>query len=230
MKCIGFWKENLKSYLITYDELDALSNYRCWVGVNFLIAIIFSVNTPIVLIFFFESLQVYQRSDLNRLMMSQSIGPFCDIKQDITSWNVSEGAAVALELIEYERESKCIFALRAVSYLFIFNYLITSCSRFCRRPMPDELRWWIESMVQHRILRTNSRCRRCGQHLFGSFCYSSSISYFVRVNSVKVVGAMSWLIIVLVHSMCTHSTRSDYQFRLVLTKMRFFSKFFNRYT
>lgn len=30
MKCIGFWKENLKSYLITYDELDAFS-YRCWV-------------------------------------------------------------------------------------------------------------------------------------------------------------------------------------------------------
>jgi hypothetical protein len=32
MKCIGFWKENLKSYLITYDELDAFSKYRCWVS------------------------------------------------------------------------------------------------------------------------------------------------------------------------------------------------------
>lgn len=31
LKCIGFWKENLKSYLITYDELDAFSKYRCWV-------------------------------------------------------------------------------------------------------------------------------------------------------------------------------------------------------
>lgn len=31
LKCIGFWKENLKSYLITYDELDAFS-YRCWVS------------------------------------------------------------------------------------------------------------------------------------------------------------------------------------------------------
>lgn len=41
MKCIGYWKENLKSYLITYDELDAFSKYRCW---------------------------VYQRSDLNRLI------------------------------------------------------------------------------------------------------------------------------------------------------------------
>lgn len=50
--------------------------------------------------------QVYQRSDLNRLMMSQSIGPFCNLNQDITSYNASEGAAVALELLEYERESK----------------------------------------------------------------------------------------------------------------------------
>ncbi len=39
-------------------------------------------------------------------MMSQSIGPFCGLNQDITSWNVSDGAAVALELFEYERERK----------------------------------------------------------------------------------------------------------------------------
>ncbi|XP_065201413.1 uncharacterized protein LOC135832217 [Planococcus citri] len=77
MKCIGYWKENLKSYLITYDELDAFTKYRCW---------------------------LYQRSDLNKLMMSQAIGPFCSVRQDITSWNYTEGAAVALELQEYERE------------------------------------------------------------------------------------------------------------------------------
>ncbi|XP_043786702.1 uncharacterized protein LOC122711748 [Apis laboriosa] len=77
MKCIGFWKENLKSYLITYDELDPFSKYRCW---------------------------VYQRADLNKVLMSQAIGPFCDLKQDVTSSNYTEGAAVALELQEYERE------------------------------------------------------------------------------------------------------------------------------
>lgn len=44
MQCIGFWKENLKSYLITYDALDPFSKYRCW---------------------------VYQRADLNRVLMSQ---------------------------------------------------------------------------------------------------------------------------------------------------------------
>lgn len=65
--------------MITYDELDAFSKYRCW---------------------------VYQRADLNRVLMSQAIGPFCDLSQDVTSWNYSEGAAVALEMQEYERERK----------------------------------------------------------------------------------------------------------------------------
>ncbi|CAH1984071.1 unnamed protein product [Acanthoscelides obtectus] len=77
MKCVGFWKENLKSYLITYDELDPLSKYKCW---------------------------VYQRADLNRVLMSQAIGPFCDLKQDVYSWNYTEGATVAIEMQEYERE------------------------------------------------------------------------------------------------------------------------------
>lgn len=77
MKCIGFWKENLKSYLITYDELDAFSKYRCW---------------------------VYQRADLNRILMSQALGAYCDLKQDVTSWNQSEGAGVSIHMTEYERE------------------------------------------------------------------------------------------------------------------------------
>lgn len=31
LKCIAFWKENLRSYLITYNKEDAYSKYRCWV-------------------------------------------------------------------------------------------------------------------------------------------------------------------------------------------------------
>ena len=56
MQCIGYWKENLKSYLITYDQLDAFTKYRCW---------------------------VYQRADLNKVLMSMSVGPFCDLSQDV---------------------------------------------------------------------------------------------------------------------------------------------------
>lgn len=75
LKCIGYWKENLKSYLITYDELDPYSKYRCW---------------------------VYQRADLNKVLMSQSVGPFCNLGQTVLSTN--NGAAVILNMVEYERE------------------------------------------------------------------------------------------------------------------------------
>ncbi|XP_044739169.1 uncharacterized protein LOC123300633 [Chrysoperla carnea] len=104
MKCIGFWKENLKSYLITYDELDAFSRYRCW---------------------------VYQRADLNRVLMSLAIGPFCDLKQDVTSWNYTEGAAVAIEMQEYERErDQCPMHfddganpwIKSESYIKVFHF------------------------------------------------------------------------------------------------------------
>nr|CAG4650027.1 EOG090X03AK [Sida crystallina] len=77
LKCIGYWKENLKSYLITYDELDAFSKYRCW---------------------------VYQRADLTKIYMSEALGPYCQLNQDVTSWNYTEGAAVHLKMEEYERE------------------------------------------------------------------------------------------------------------------------------
>ncbi|KAK7100147.1 uncharacterized protein [Littorina saxatilis] len=31
MTCVGFWMEDMRSYLITYDEEDAISKFRCWV-------------------------------------------------------------------------------------------------------------------------------------------------------------------------------------------------------
>lgn len=77
LKCIAFWKENLRSYLITYNQEDAYSKFRCW---------------------------VYQRADLNRILMSQSVGAFCHVLQDVTSNNYSQGAEVALDMVEYERE------------------------------------------------------------------------------------------------------------------------------
>ena len=77
MQCIGYWKENLKSYLITYDELDAFTKYRCW---------------------------VYQRADLNKMLMSMSVGPFCDLAQDVDSANWTQGAVVSLVMDENERE------------------------------------------------------------------------------------------------------------------------------
>jgi len=77
MQCIGFWKENLKSYLVTYDPFDAYSKYRCW---------------------------VYQRADLNVILMSLSVGAFCHIRQDVRSGTSADGAQIALSMSEYERE------------------------------------------------------------------------------------------------------------------------------
>lgn len=98
MKCIGYWKENLKSYLITYDERDPYSKYHCW---------------------------VYQRADLNRVLMSQAVGAFCDLNQDVTSSNFSEGAAVALELEVKKTFSSEIMisnVKRVKSYLHIWSF------------------------------------------------------------------------------------------------------------
>lgn len=78
MQCIGYWRENLKSYLITYDQIDAYSRYRCW---------------------------VYQRTDQNKIAMSMSVGAFCHVTQTEQSASAREGAQVALSLTEYEREA-----------------------------------------------------------------------------------------------------------------------------
>ncbi|GAB6031676.1 hypothetical protein CHUAL_009430 [Chamberlinius hualienensis] len=77
MKCVGYWRENLRSYLITMDEEDAFSRYRCW---------------------------VYERADLNRILMSYSVGAFCNLNQKVDSFNFTEGSVVSLAMTEYERE------------------------------------------------------------------------------------------------------------------------------
>uniref|UniRef100_T1J8A6 Uncharacterized protein n=1 Tax=Strigamia maritima TaxID=126957 RepID=T1J8A6_STRMM len=77
MSCVGFWKENLRSYLITTDEEDAFNRFRCW---------------------------VYQRADLNSVMMSYGVGDYCNTNHRVDSFNFSEGASVAIYMTEYERE------------------------------------------------------------------------------------------------------------------------------
>ncbi|RXG52715.1 hypothetical protein Avbf_15531 [Armadillidium vulgare] len=48
--------------------------------------------------------QVYQRADLHRVMMSQSVGPSCNLDQTVDADNMTMGAAVSLDMIVYERE------------------------------------------------------------------------------------------------------------------------------
>ncbi|XP_014295201.2 uncharacterized protein LOC103579022 [Microplitis demolitor] len=116
MKCIGYYFENLQSYLITYDELDPFSNYRCW---------------------------VYQRAELNRVLMSQAVGPYCHINQTARSYNWTEGAAVAIDMMEYERErDECPLFFdngknpwktsESHIYVFTFNQNSASASTICQ--------------------------------------------------------------------------------------------------
>lgn len=60
-----------------------------------------------------------------------AIGAFCDLNQDVTSWNYSEGAAVSIEMQEYERErDQCPMHfddgsdpwLQTENYIKVFNY------------------------------------------------------------------------------------------------------------
>lgn len=133
MQCIGYWKENLKSYLITFDQLDAFTKYRCWVSEregphNFRKS--YPINSTYILnetlylltdsmhhdlcqpikvkgdIFNEFNMQVYQRADLNKVLMSMSVGPYCDLAQDVDSKSWRNGAVVSLVMDENERECK----------------------------------------------------------------------------------------------------------------------------
>lgn len=75
---------------------------------------------------------MYQRADLNRVLISQAVGAFCHIKQDVTSWNYTEGAVVALDMTEYERERKLISTMNRSNR---FLWLISISVSFGRRSM-----------------------------------------------------------------------------------------------
>ena len=84
---------------------------------------------------FVTRFQVYQRADLNRMLMSMSVGPFCDLAQDVDSSNWTQGAVVSLRLDENERECECVSTVSKA--IFISS---PSCSSFCSRPMSNVLR------------------------------------------------------------------------------------------
>jgi hypothetical protein len=31
LNCVGYWMEDMLSYMVTYDEEDAVTPFRCWV-------------------------------------------------------------------------------------------------------------------------------------------------------------------------------------------------------
>ncbi|XP_063433389.1 uncharacterized protein LOC134715256 [Mytilus trossulus] len=75
LTCVGFWMEDYKSYLITWDEEDAISNYRCW---------------------------VYERLSWTDVMMSRSQNARCPPEQTADSYQL-DGTGLSLKLTESER-------------------------------------------------------------------------------------------------------------------------------
>ncbi|XP_005095832.1 uncharacterized protein LOC101854563 [Aplysia californica] len=75
LTCTGHWMEDMKSYLITYDEEDAISRFRCW---------------------------VYERISWTEIAMSRAETARCPRDQRANS-NDIEGARLYMVLTEQER-------------------------------------------------------------------------------------------------------------------------------
>ena len=78
LTCVGYWMEDAKSFLITYDPDDPISkHFRCW---------------------------VYKRVGYHIYRMSRSTSGHCFASQTDESQTADEGASLMLELTENERE------------------------------------------------------------------------------------------------------------------------------
>ncbi|CAF4685329.1 unnamed protein product [Rotaria sp. Silwood1] len=75
-QCAGYWREDSRSYLITYDRDDPYINFKCW---------------------------VYERIDLFKIYLSRSAGSFCGFNQTSQSYEAQDGADLKIELDEAER-------------------------------------------------------------------------------------------------------------------------------
>ncbi|CAF4162205.1 unnamed protein product, partial [Rotaria sordida] len=75
-QCAGYWREDSRSVMVTYDRDDPYNNYKCW---------------------------VYERRDLTTITLSRSAGSACGFNQTSESYKSEDGADLAITLIEAER-------------------------------------------------------------------------------------------------------------------------------
>jgi len=76
LNCVGYWLEDMRSYMITYDMEDAVSAFRCW---------------------------VYERLDWRDMVASRAIRAACGRNQTAFSTTSAQGASLQLILTESER-------------------------------------------------------------------------------------------------------------------------------
>ena len=75
-QCAGHWRENSRSYMVTFDRDEPFHKFRCW---------------------------IYERKDLFTIHLSRSIGSACGFNQTSSSSTPEDGADLFLELSENER-------------------------------------------------------------------------------------------------------------------------------
>jgi hypothetical protein len=78
-QCAGYWREDSRSMMVTYDRDDPYINYKCW---------------------------IYERRDLTSITLSRSAGSACGFNQTSESYKAEDGADLAVTLIEAERIRK----------------------------------------------------------------------------------------------------------------------------
>lgn len=75
LNCAGYWREDGLSFLITYEEEDSVSRYRCW---------------------------VYERTGIRSIQLSRGVNAKCIAKQTAASNTASEGVSIKIDLEEFE--------------------------------------------------------------------------------------------------------------------------------
>ncbi|CAM4925278.1 unnamed protein product [Rotaria socialis] len=75
-QCAGYWREDSRSMMVTYDRDDPYNNFKCW---------------------------VYERRDLTSITLSRSAGSACGFNQTSESYKAEDGADLAITLTEAER-------------------------------------------------------------------------------------------------------------------------------
>jgi hypothetical protein len=78
LTCVGYWMEDTRSHLITYDPEDVVPHhFRCW---------------------------VYRRTSFHDYVLSRSLAGQCGKLQTAESFKSDEGASLLLEVTQNERQ------------------------------------------------------------------------------------------------------------------------------
>ena len=156
LHCIGYWRENARSFLVTYEKEDALSPFRCW---------------------------VYNRIGYQRLLLSRGAASYCGIQQEPDSANWTYGASLALDLYENERLCKQKFWSDFFDFLDLLDiyYWLLVTDDDCPLRFIDGSDPWMP-IGQYGLLTSTAVLNRLSSYWTVTI---NLILYFIRVVTLK---------------------------------------------